>query len=59
MSMDIDVLKITRDLVNELEGESLMQRMKAEGVRLLYSRIQDEAKKQTGDKPAGTAEETK
>ena len=41
--MDIDIKQIAVELIRELEAESLLQKMKAEGVRLLYETIRNKA----------------
>jgi hypothetical protein len=44
--MDIDLEKIAADLVKSLETEATLSKARAEGVRLLYKMLRDEAEKQ-------------
>lgn len=48
------ILEIAQKLIDELQGEELASRHRAEGVVLLYRRLQEEA-----SKPAPAVEESK
>lgn len=53
--MDIDIRKITEELIQRLESESIAARLRSEGVKLLYESIRQAAEQYS--KSVGTASE--